>query len=91
MPTFTEKIYSIVKKIPKGQVLTYKQVATKAGCPRAYRVVGNILHKNHNSQIPCHRVIRSDGQLGGYNKGRKEKMRILKKEGVSLLLLRRQK
>lgn len=67
--------------IPKGSVLTYKQVAEKAGRPLAYRAVGNILNKNNNSEIPCHRVIRSDGNLGGYNKGSEIKKSILRKEG----------
>ncbi|OGY43840.1 MAG: hypothetical protein A3B89_04790 [Candidatus Buchananbacteria bacterium RIFCSPHIGHO2_02_FULL_40_13] len=80
MPSFTEKVYKIVRQIPPGQVLTYKQVATKAGNPKASRAVGNILHKNHNPKIPCYRVIRSNGQLGGYNKGTKKKIQILKKE-----------
>ena len=81
MLTFTEKVYSVVKKIPKGKVLTYMEVASKAGNVRACRAVGNILHKNHDPKIPCHRVIRSDGILGGYNRGSKEKIKILKKEG----------
>lgn len=81
MPSFTEKVYKVVRKIPQGQVLTYKQVAQKAGNKLAGRAVGNILNKNHNHLIPCHRVIRSAGRLGGYNKGKKEKIKILKKEG----------
>jgi len=78
---FTEEVYKIVSKIPKGKVLTYKQVAEKACSPRACRAVGNILNKNHNPVIPCHRVVRADGKLGGYNRGEKAKRRILKKEG----------
>lgn len=81
MESFTEKVYNVVRKIPKGRVLTYKQVAEKAGNPLASRAVGNILNKNYNSHIPCHRVIRSDGKFGGYNKGQKAKRKILKKEG----------
>lgn len=81
MSSFTEKVYQIVKKIPSGKVLTYKQVAKYTGNEHASRAVGNILHKNHNPKIPCHRVIRSDGKIGGYNKGGKEKIKILKKEG----------
>ncbi len=81
MPSFTKKVYKIVGGIPKGKVLTYKQVAAKAGRPPAYRAVGNILNKNFNPAVPCHRVIRSDGKIGGYNKGIKEKVKILKKEG----------
>lgn len=79
--TFSEKVYFIVSKIEKGSVLTYKQVAKKAGNPKAFRAVGNILNKNYNPDIPCHRVIRSDGKTGGYNRGSKNKVIILKKEG----------
>lgn len=79
--TFTDKVYAVVKKIPKGQVLTYKQVAEKAGKPTAYRAVGNILNKNYDAKIPCHRVVRSDGRTGGYNRGEKQKIKILKAEG----------
>ncbi len=82
--TFTEKVYEVVRKIPKGSVMTYKEVARKIRKPFSYRAVGNALNKNHNPKIPCHRVIRSDGKIGGYNKGRKTKEKILKKEGFSL-------
>lgn len=85
MLTFSQKVYEVVKKIPKGKVLTYKEVARRAGNVKASRAVGNILNKNHNPKIPCHRVIRSDGKLGGYNKGSKEKIKILKKEGYFVL------
>lgn len=81
MKSFSQKVHDVVKKIPKGKVLTYKEVAKKAGNEKASRAVGNILNKNHNPEIPCHRVIRSDGQIGGYNKGCKTKIEILKKEG----------
>ncbi len=81
MKSFTEKVYEVVKKIPKGKVLTYKEIAKKAGNEKASRAVGNILNKNFNPDIPCHRVIRSDGKLGGYNKGVEKKKEILKKEG----------
>ena len=83
--TFSQKVYEIVKKIPKGKVLTYKEVAKRAGNVKASRAVGNILNKNHDPKIPCHRVIRSDGKLGGYNLGAKKKKEILKKEGFNLL------
>jgi O-6-methylguanine DNA methyltransferase len=78
--SFSEKVYSIAANIPKGQTMTYKEVATRAGNPRAYRAVGNILNKNYNPDIPCHRVVRSDGRIGGYNRGEKEKVRKLKAE-----------
>ena len=80
--SFTEKVYKIVIKIPKGKVLTYKEVAHLAGNEKASRAVGNILHKNYDPKIPCHRVIRSDGKLGGYNRGVIKKKAILHKEGA---------
>jgi methylated-DNA-[protein]-cysteine S-methyltransferase len=66
---FVERVYEIVSKIPRGKTLTYKQVATKAGNPLAARAVGMLMSKNYNPKIPCHRVVRSDGKLGGYNRG----------------------
>lgn len=82
--TFTQKVLDVVSKIPKGKTLTYKDVAEKAGNPRAFRAVGNILNKNYDPKIPCHRVIKSSGELGGYNKGKAKKINILRKEGVKL-------
>lgn len=79
---FQKKVYEVVKKIPRGDFLTYKKVAEKAGFPMAWRAVGNVLNKNKNPKIPCHRVIRSDGKIGGYNKGVKRKRSLLKKEGM---------
>ncbi len=81
---FVEDVFSVVKKIPKGQVLSYKEVARRAGNTKAYRAVGNILNKNHNPSIPCHRVIKSDGTVGGYNRGSEKKISKLKEEGVCL-------
>lgn len=72
----------MVCKIPRGKVLTYKQVAEKAGSPNASRAVGSILKQNYNEKIPCHRVIRSDGLTGEYNRGRNEKIRKLRAEGA---------
>jgi O-6-methylguanine DNA methyltransferase len=85
MKTFTEKVYEIVRKIPKGKTLSYKEVAKRAGNIKALRAVGNILNKNHDPKIPCHRVIRSDGTFGGYNEGAKKKREILKKEGTKVM------
>lgn len=78
--TFQEKVYAVVRKIPKGKVLTYKEVARRVGSPKSYRAVGNILNKNVDPKVPCHRVIRSDGKIGGYRDGNVSKVRILKKE-----------
>ncbi|OGH84281.1 MAG: hypothetical protein A2488_01590 [Candidatus Magasanikbacteria bacterium RIFOXYC12_FULL_32_21b] len=69
-----------MRQIPKGKVLTYKEVAHKVGSPKAYRAVGNILNKNYDPNIPCHRVVRSDGKIGGYNKGSDKKKEILESE-----------
>jgi methylated-DNA-[protein]-cysteine S-methyltransferase len=81
MTTFKQKVLNIVKDIKKGKTLTYKEVATSAGSPKAFRAVGNILNKNYDPQIPCHRVIKSNGELGGYNRGERLKVDLLKKEG----------
>lgn len=78
--TFQQRVFNIVSNIPKGQTKTYKEVAALAGSPKAYRAVGNILTTNYDPSIPCHRVIRSDGKLGGYNRGSKRKQELLKEE-----------
>lgn len=79
---FRNKVFSVVACIRRGGVLSYKEVALRAGNPRAFRAVGNILNKNYDPGIPCHRVIRADGVIGGYNRGIKNKIRILKQEGI---------
>lgn len=80
---FAQKVYLIVSKIPKGKTMTYVEVARKAGRPGAYRAVGSILGKNRNKEVPCHRVIRSDGGMGGYAFGGvKKKAEILRREGA---------
>ena len=85
MGSFQEQVYRVVKEIPKGKVMTYKEVAEAVGSPRAYRAVGNVLNKSASwrTDIPCHRVIRSDGSVGGYRKGTKKKIELLKNEKVS--------
>ena len=80
--TFKEKVFDVVKAIPQGRVLTYKEVAELIGVPKAYRAVGNILNTNYDPSIPCHRVVRSDGKTGGYNRGSDRKIEILKAEGA---------
>ncbi|MCR4260748.1 MAG: MGMT family protein [Candidatus Colwellbacteria bacterium] len=79
---FKEKVLEVVSKIPRGKTLSYKQVAALAGSPRAYRAVGNIMNKNNNPKVPCHRVIKSDGTVGGYAHGSAKKRSILLKEGA---------
>lgn len=80
--SFRGKVLEVVRKIPKGKTLSYKEVAEKAGSPKAYRVVGNIMNGNRDRNIPCHRVIRSNGKTGGYAFGEERKKEILKKEGA---------
>ncbi len=77
---FTQRVLKIVAQIPRGKTLTYQEVAALARAPRAWRAVGNVLHQNYNRRIPCHRVIRSDGKAGGYNRGKGRKEMLLKKE-----------
>ena len=85
MKTFTQKTQDVVRSIPKGAVMSYKEVATKAGDSNAARAVANVMSKNFDPDIPCHRVIRTDGNLGGYNRGGIDKKRaILKSEGFNL-------
>ncbi len=67
--SFVDKVKAVVAKIPKGKTMTYKQVAKRAGNPNAARAVGMIMSKNFDPLIPCHRVVRSDGKVGDYNRG----------------------
>jgi len=83
MKTFTEKVREVVRKIPKGSLMTYGGVAKAAGRPGAARAVGTVMANNFDPTVPCHRVIRSDGKLGDYNRGGTAKKRaLLIKEGA---------
>lgn len=83
MTDFKKQVYKTIKKIPKGKVSTYKQIAISIGKPKSSRAVGNALNKNPNApEVPCHRVVKSDGSLGGYVKGEENKKSLLKKEGI---------
>ena len=82
---FQVKVWKYLKRIPIGSIKTYSQVAKAIGKPLAVRAVANAIAKNpYPLQIPCHRVIRSDGSLGGYSAkgGLKIKKKLLKKEGI---------
>jgi methylated-DNA-[protein]-cysteine S-methyltransferase len=83
MPTrFQTKVWNLLKKIPKGKVTTYKAIA-KALNSKAYRAVGNACNKNpYSPKVPCHRVVNSNGSIGGYATGIKKKIALLKKEVV---------
>jgi len=81
--TFADKVRDVVRKIPKGKSMTYKEVAAKAGNPKAARAVGAVMRTNFDPAIPCHRVVKSDGSLGSYNRGGTTRKRaILKAEGA---------
>ncbi len=85
---FKERVYRVVKKIPRGQTANYREIAKLAGYPLAWRAVGSVLNKNRDLKIPCHRVIKSDGRLGGYNLGTKKKKSLLAEEGVVISNMR---
>jgi O-6-methylguanine DNA methyltransferase len=80
---FKERVLAIVRKIPKGSVMTYRQVAAQAGSPGAARAVGTIMAHNFDPTVPCHRVIKSDGSVGQYNRGgSRAKTQLLIAEGA---------
>ncbi|MBI5004788.1 MAG: MGMT family protein [Candidatus Lloydbacteria bacterium] len=81
MTSFKQKVFAIVKKIPAGKTLSYGEVAKRTGNKKAARAVGAVLKTNYDPAIPCHRVIRSDGALGGYNRSIARKNNLLIKEG----------
>lgn len=84
MPLFYEKCYAVLRKVPKGKVTTYKEIA-KALNSKAYQSVGSAMHNNpYSPQVPCHRVVNSNGNLGGFAGGSKAKINMLKKEGVEV-------
>jgi len=77
------QVYDILTQIPEGKVTTYGDIAKALGYPRASRQVGRILNKNPSPiLVPCHRVIMSDGSIGGYAFGKARKKELLKKEGL---------
>lgn len=88
MTEVANKIYEIVREIPQGKVMTYGQIAEKLGNKRLARVVGNILHKNPDpSDIPCHRVVNSKGELSisfAFG-GAEAQKQLLEKEGVKIV------
>lgn len=66
--TFKEKVLKVVRNIPEGQTLSYSQVAELSGSPKAARVVGTIMKNNYDNTVPCHRVIKANGEVGQYNR-----------------------
>jgi methylated-DNA-[protein]-cysteine S-methyltransferase len=83
LTTFQKKVLIAVTEIPEGKVRSYAWVARKAGYPGASRAVGQALKKNpYAPQVPCHRVVASDGSIGGYSRGVARKKKLLEKEGI---------
>lgn len=87
MQTFTEKVYTLTRKIPFGKVITYGQIAQMVGNPKASRAVGMCMSRNpDNKDVPCHRVVASDGRLTGFAFGGiTEKHKKLLKEGIKII------
>lgn len=83
--SFPQLVYKYCALIPKGKVSTYQGIAIAMKKPKAARAVGNALNKNPFApQVPCHRVIRSNGEIGGFASGSKNKIHLLKNEGVEI-------
>lgn len=81
---FNERCYHVLRRVPRGKITTYKAIAHCLGT-HAYRAVGNAMNRNpHAPRVPCHRVVKSDGQIGGYAKGGKTKTVMLRKEGIEI-------
>ena len=77
-----QRCYELLIQIPKGKVTTYRQIAHALGT-KAYRAVGQVLNRNSNLvEVPCHRVVKSNGELGGYASGSASKLELLRQEGV---------
>ena len=86
VPTsFERRVYAVIRRIPTGQTRSYAWVAQQLGDPTLARAVGNALHRNpYAPEVPCHRVIRSDGSAGGFARGGARKLALLRREGVIL-------
>lgn len=77
-----KKIYSFLKKVPKGKITTYGTLAKKV--KTSPRAVGKLMNVNPYKDVPCHRVVMSDGQVGGFASGVRKKIKLLKREGISI-------
>ena len=80
--SFSEKCYFLLRKVPRGKITTYKALALALGT-RAFRAVGTAMNKNpYAPEVPCHRVINSNGNVGQFAHGTRKKIEMLKKEGI---------
>ncbi|MCX6767379.1 MAG: MGMT family protein [Candidatus Micrarchaeota archaeon] len=83
MNSFSARVLDLVKRVPRGRVTTYAEIARAAGSPRAARAAGNALNKNPRPvRVPCHRVVSSGGKIGGYSRGVAIKTSLLRREDV---------
>ena len=83
--SFRDSVYKAVSSIPRGRVSTYKAVAAAAGSPGAFRAVGTAMKENPFApRVPCHRVVKSGGEIGGYARGTGKKIDLLRGEGVAV-------
>ena len=80
--SFANRVRDAVRQIPRGETKSYGEVAAAIGYPGAARAVGTVMKNNYDPTVPCHRVIRADGTLGGYNRGEARKRELLRKEGA---------
>lgn len=85
---FSERVYEVAKKVPKGKISTYKEIGRILNT-KAYRAIGTALSKNYHASVPCHRIVKSNGEIGGFfgkTKGKevKRKINLLKKEGIKI-------
>ncbi len=82
---FNQHVWNLCKKVPKGKVTTYREIAHALGT-KAYRAVGNALNKNpYAPVVPCHRVVKTDGSVGGYAHGTRRKIEMLKREKILIV------
>ena len=84
--SFQERVREVVRAIPRGTTMSYGEVAESAGSPGAARAVGSLMKGNHDPNVPCHRVIKSDGTPGEYNGGAEKKIALLQQEGAKMSL-----
>ena len=86
MTSFQSQCYEALKRVPSGKVISYSGLAEMVGRPQAHRAVGNAMNKNPFApQVPCHRVVKSNGDLGGFSSGSGLKIKRLQEEGVKVV------
>lgn len=84
MPTLSEQVFHLLCQVPTGRITTYKALAQALNM-KGYQAIGQVLNKNPNAPlVPCHRVVKSDGQLGGYAFGAQKKQQLLEAEGITI-------